>query len=77
MVFLERLTVNQLIKKFLAFMEPGNLSLHGASSLKCYSVGQEIPFLWNLKVHYHVQKFSQLDPILSQLNPAHINILFP
>lgn len=36
------------------------------------SAGQEIPWiLWNSKDHYRDYKSSLIDPILSQINPAH------
>jgi len=42
------------------------------------SASQEIPcLLWNLKVHYWVQKSLSLVPVLSQMNPVHSNTLFP
>jgi hypothetical protein len=38
-----------------------------------WSAGKDIPqLLWNAKVHYIVHKSPPLDPVLSQLKPAHI-----
>jgi hypothetical protein len=42
------------------------------------SSSQEIPpppFKWNPKVHHRVYNSALLDPILSQLNPSHPNLL--
>jgi hypothetical protein len=49
-----------------------SLTLRAVSSLKVesHSVGQNIPFLRNSKVHYHVYKSLPLGPILSQLKPV-------
>jgi hypothetical protein len=48
--------------------------------LKAYyfSDNQEIPHsLWNLEVNYHVYKSPLHVPILSQINPVLVPILFP
>ena len=37
-----------------------------------FSANQEIShILWNLKVHYHIQKYLPPVPILSQIDPVH------
>jgi len=34
-------------------------------------------FLWNPKVHYRIHTGPLLDPILSQLNRLHLNVILP